>query len=410
MANVLFILTGSIACYKACAAISQLVQRGHRVRVVATPSALKFVGAATLEGLTGNRVAHDLFAAGEALDHLELGRGSELTIVCPATANTLNRMAAGLGDDLAGALLLAHDWSKPLLVAPAMNPRMLSHPATAAALAQLQRWGARIVGGTAGRTACGDVGEGRMAEPEEIVAAIETALTPPARRLRVLITSGGTAEPLDGVRVITNTSSGGTGALIAEHFARAGHEVVLLRGRAAVRPNARCDEEAFGTCAELAAALERRLRDDRFDAIIHAAAVSDFSVEAIEVDGVRRPPGAVKLSSNAAPIVHLRKNPKLVDTLRARSENSAVRIVAFKLTRGADAAAAASAVRELFAHSGADFVVHNDLAARGDAGGVFPADIWAREGTIVDRCADRLAIGPALQRLLVQAIAETQNP
>ncbi len=130
--NILFVLSGSIACYKACDAISRLVQRGHRVRTVATPAALRFVGASTLEGLTGEKVATDVFEPGAALDHIALARWADLAIVCPATANTLNRMAAGLADDLAGALLLAFERNKPLLVAPAMNPLMWSHPATVA--------------------------------------------------------------------------------------------------------------------------------------------------------------------------------------------------------------------------------------------------------------------------------------
>lgn len=181
MSQVLFILTGSIACYKACDAISRLVQRGHRVRPVATEAALKFVGTATLEGLTRESVATDLFASGAALDHIELTRWADLVIVCPATANTLNRMAAGLADDLAGALLLAHDWKKPLLVAPAMNPAMWTHPATTAAAARLREWGVRFIAPGAGRTACGEVGEGRLAESEEIVTAVEAALSKVAR-------------------------------------------------------------------------------------------------------------------------------------------------------------------------------------------------------------------------------------
>lgn len=175
-ARVLFILSGSIACYKACAAISQLVQRGHQVRTVATPSALKFVGAATLEGLTREKVGTDLFEAGAALDHITLARWAEVVVLCPATAHTLNRVAAGLGEDLAGALLLAHDWTKPLVIAPAMNPAMWNHPATGVSVARLREWGARFVELGVGRTACGEVGEGRLAEPEEIVAAIEAAV------------------------------------------------------------------------------------------------------------------------------------------------------------------------------------------------------------------------------------------
>src|SRR5687768_14401569 len=131
--NLLIIFTGSIAAYKGCDVVSRLVHRGHRVRCVATASALKFVGAATLEGLTGSPVLSDAFAPGSALEHINLTRWADAVLVCPATANTLNRFAAGLADDLAGALFLAHDRAKPWLVAPAMNPAMWSHPATVAA-------------------------------------------------------------------------------------------------------------------------------------------------------------------------------------------------------------------------------------------------------------------------------------
>src|SRR6185312_3050611 len=200
--KILCVLTGSIAAYKACEAISQLAQRGHRVRAVATAGALRFVGESTLEGLTGERVRTDLFAPGGALEHIELARWADLVLVCPATAHTLNRLAAGLADDLAGAVFLAHDWSKPWLVAPAMNPAMWRHPATAAAAGRLRGWGVGFIPPEDGRTACGESGEGRLAAPERIVAAVESALAPAERRLHILVTSGGTAEPIDGVRVL----------------------------------------------------------------------------------------------------------------------------------------------------------------------------------------------------------------
>lgn len=410
MSRVLFILSGSIACYKACDAISQLVQRGHAVRAVATEAALKFVGVATLEGLTREKVGTDLFEAGAALDHIAWARWAEVVVVCPATANTLNRMAAGLGDDLAGALLLAHEWSKPLLVAPAMNPAMWAHPATRAAVATLREWGVRFVAPGAGRMACGEAGEGRLAEPEEIVAAVEAAVTTAARptaaarKLRVLITSGGTAEPIDGVRVITNTSTGATGALIAERFAASGHEVVLLRARAAVRPDERAGvrEVEFGAFNELEATLARELGAGDFDAVVHAAAVSDFSVAAVEVAGRTLRAGEGKLASNTEPVLRLRRNPKLLDRLPEWSRRKGMRVVAFKLTQGAMAEEARAAVEGVFKGGVADFVVHNDLAARG-ADGVFPAEIWARERGIVERCAGRGALAAAVLRLVENA-------
>ncbi len=406
--NVLLILTGSIACYKACDAISQLVQRGHSVRTVATKAALQFVGTSTLEGLTRAKVATDIFAPGEALDHIDLERWSDLTIVCPATANTLNRMAAGMGDDLAGALLLAHDWKKPLLVAPAMNPLMWSHPATVASVERLRGWGVRFVQPGAGRTACGEVGEGRLAEPEQIVRAIEAAVVRPARKLRVLITSGGTTEPVDGVRVLTNTSTGATGALIADTFARAGHEVVVLRSQGSVQPDEPCEEETFLSFADLQGSLERRLHGESFDVVIHAAAVSDFSVNAIEAGGASFAPGKGKIPSGADAVLRLRRNPKLLDTLRKHSRNPALTVVAFKLTRGATADSAAAAVNAILSTGAADLVVHNDLSQRG-RDGTFPAEIWRGNGTIAERCPDRASLANALERLLV-ATPQTLSP
>lgn len=403
--NLLLILTGSIAAYKVCDAVSQLVQRGHRVRCVTTSAARQFVGDATLEGLTGERVRHDLFAPGEALDHIALARWADAIVVAPATAHSLNRFAAGLGDDLAGTLLLAHDWTKPLLFAPAMNPQMWRHPATVAAVAKMTEWGARFIAPGLGRTACGEEGEGRMAESAEIVAAIEAALARPARRLRVLITSGGTAEPVDGVRVLTNTSTGATGAGLAEQFARGGHDVVLLRARTAVPAGAPVRTEVFSTFAELDAALTRLLGGESFDAVIHAAAVGDFGVAAIVADGVRQPPGAAKLDSRAGLTLELALQPKLVNALRARSRNPAVTVVAFKLTNGATPAAAAAAVRALRDAAGADFVVHNDLAARGTGPGAFPATIHPAADAAPVACATRTELAAALERLLTAAPA-----
>ena len=407
--NLVFVLSGSIACYKACEAISRLVQRGHRVRVVATEAALKFVGRATLEGLTGGKVASDLFEPGAALDHIQLGRWAAAIVVCPATAHTLNRLAAGLADDLAGALLLAHDWRKPLLIAPAVNPAMWNHPATASSVTRLKEWGSRFVAVGEGRTACGDVGEGRLAEPDEIVAAVEAALAPSAPRMRVLVTSGGTTEPIDGVRVLTNTSTGATGALIANHFARRGHAVTLLRARGARPAEAGCREETFSSFADLDAALGRLLGAEDFDVVIHAAAVGDFSVESVLSDGVVRLPGVGKLDSQSAPMVRLRPNPKLLDSLRDRSRNRPVRVAAFKLTSGADAAEARESVAALLDRGVADVVVHNDLAVRGNEGDAFPADIWRAGDAKPTHCAGRAALAETLEKLLAATLTDKSS-
>jgi phosphopantothenoylcysteine decarboxylase/phosphopantothenate--cysteine ligase len=217
----------------------------------------------------------------------------------------------------------------------------------------------------------------------------------------LLVTSGGTAEPIDGVRVLTNTSTGATGALLADHFARHGHDVVLLRARNAVRPEAAVREEIFGSFSELDASLTRLLGAERFDAVIHAAAVGDFGVESVETEGRVQAAGYAKLDSGFPPLLRLRRQPKLVDTLRARSA-APLQVVAFKLTSGADAAGAAAEVGALFAHSAADLVVQNDTTARNKENGAFPADIYRPDGTVAANCATRRALAHSLEELLVK--------
>ena len=175
--NILFLLSGSIACYKACAAISRLAQAGVNVQTVATPAALRFVGAATLEGLSGRPVFTDLFEQGRALDHIELARAADLALVCPATANTINRLAHGLADDPIGALFLAWEMKqKPWWVAPAMNGYMWDHPATEASLTKLRDWGVRVLDPVDGAHACGEIGPGRLMEADQIVTEVLATL------------------------------------------------------------------------------------------------------------------------------------------------------------------------------------------------------------------------------------------
>jgi phosphopantothenoylcysteine decarboxylase len=175
--NVLFFLTGSIACAKACTVISRLAQADVTVQTVATPAALHFIGPATLEGLSGRPVFSDMWESGRALDHIECARQADLALVCPATGNTLNRLAAGLADDLVGALFLAWELkTKPWWVAPAMNTFMWQHPATQASVEKLRGWGVRFIEPDAGMLACGEIGPGRLADPERIAAEVLKAL------------------------------------------------------------------------------------------------------------------------------------------------------------------------------------------------------------------------------------------
>ncbi len=170
--KILFQLTGSIACYKSAVLISRLVQNGYEVQTVCTPSALEFIGAATLEGLTGKKVFSHLFKPGQMMDHIHLAKWADLAILCPATAHSINRLALGLADDCIGALFLAYDFKKPYLVAPAMNQAMFQHPATQAALGKLESWSVQILPTDVGHQACGDEGPGRLLDPEKIYLEI----------------------------------------------------------------------------------------------------------------------------------------------------------------------------------------------------------------------------------------------
>ncbi len=175
--NVLFQLTGSIACFKACDLLSRLAKRGMAVQTVASAGALRFVGAATLEGITGRAPFTDLYEAGRTMDHIRLARWADLALLCPATANSINRLAAGVADDPIGALFLAWELErKPYLVAPAMNVTMWDHPATRAAREKLTDFGARLLPVGDGRLACGEQGEGRLLEVEQLESLVLAAL------------------------------------------------------------------------------------------------------------------------------------------------------------------------------------------------------------------------------------------
>lgn len=174
--KILFQLSGSIAAFKACSVISQLVKAGHEVQVAVSDSALHFIGEATLEGLSARPVLKSAFEKGQMMDHIHQVRWADLLILCPASANTLNQFASGTGDSLLTTLFLAHDFKKPYLIFPAMNASMYLHPATQASVAKLKSWGVKVFDTNAGDLACGEYGEGRLLEPEQIYKHLEEYL------------------------------------------------------------------------------------------------------------------------------------------------------------------------------------------------------------------------------------------
>jgi phosphopantothenoylcysteine decarboxylase / phosphopantothenate---cysteine ligase len=346
--KVLFKISGSIAAFKACSLISRLVKEGVEVQVVATPSALKFVGAATLEGLTGKKVFSEVFAEGQMMNHIHLDRWAQAVILCPASANCINQMAAGLGDDLVKTLFLAHDFSVPYFIVPAMNEKMWNHPATKLSVKKLLDFGVKVLSPNAGSLACGEVGEGRMLEPEEIYKLMSA----PKNGTKVLITSGGTREPIDSVRFIGNMSTGATAAAVADELISAGYEVTYLKAESAISPKNGCATLSFNSFADLKSKLFKKLSKESYSFVIHAAAVSDFSVKKRNE----------KIESNSEISLQLKPNPKLIDEIKKISKNKKVKLIGFKLTDTEDPEAVKNAVKKIFDGSRADFVVHNDLS------------------------------------------------
>jgi phosphopantothenoylcysteine decarboxylase/phosphopantothenate--cysteine ligase len=266
MARILVGVTGGIAAYKACSLVRLLVRAGHDVFPILTEGAQRFVSAETFFALARRSQPDDPYP------HLER---ADVLVVAPATANTIARLAHGLADDLLTEAALAHDG--PVLVAPAMNVRMWEHPATLANVALLQARGVVLVGPADGELAEGEVGLGRMAEPEEIADAVERMLTGapsgPLRGLSVLVSAGGTREPLDTVRFLGNRSSGRMGVALAEEARRRGGDVTLLAANLAVEPPAGITVVDTPTASDVE--REAFARADA-DVIVMAAAVADY--------------------------------------------------------------------------------------------------------------------------------------
>jgi phosphopantothenoylcysteine decarboxylase / phosphopantothenate---cysteine ligase len=293
LARILLGVSGGIAAYKAVELVRLATGAGHSVRVIQTPASLNFVGRATFEGVTGAPVLVDEFEADPArgafpgdpasdhspISHLELVARADVFVVAPASANTLAKLATGIADNLLTSAALAN--VAPLVVAPAMNSRMYEHPATRANLELLRSRGARVVDPGSGRLASkGEWGVGRLAEPPEILGVIEEVLSGGGYSprsldgLKVLVTAGGTREPIDSVRFIGNRSSGRMGLALAEEAARRGADVTLLAANVTIPSPADVEQVNVETTAELEAAVRERFPDA--DVLIMAAAPADF--------------------------------------------------------------------------------------------------------------------------------------
>ncbi|HEY3543419.1 MAG TPA: bifunctional phosphopantothenoylcysteine decarboxylase/phosphopantothenate--cysteine ligase CoaBC [Gaiellaceae bacterium] len=377
MARVLLGVSGGIAAYKACEVCRLLVKGGHDVVPLVTPGAERFVTAETFRALARRPAADDVY--------LHLTR-ADLLLVAPCTANTLAKLAHGLADTVLTEAALAH--RGPTLVAPAMNPRMWSHPATRANAELLRARGVVLVGPDEGETAEGELGVGRMSEPDEIVAAAEDLLTGRStlRGRRVLVSAGGTREPIDAVRFVGNRSSGRMGVALAAEAKRRGASVTLLASNLAVPAPAGVEVVETPTAADLE--REALARGATADVVVMAAAVADY--RPAEALATKRPKDAGGWT------VELEPTTDVLQALGANRRDGQV-LIGFAADQGARGLERA---REKLTRKNVDAIVFNDVA-RSDIG----FDTKDNEVTLVSAAGER-AIGKAPKDEIAAAILD----
>ncbi|MGB3244758.1 MAG: bifunctional phosphopantothenoylcysteine decarboxylase/phosphopantothenate--cysteine ligase CoaBC [Sulfitobacter sp.] len=355
--RILLIIGGGIAAFKSLDLIRRLHERGAQVTPVLTGAGAEFVTPLSVSALAGSKVYRDLFDLGDEAEmgHIQLSRVADLVVVAPATADLMAKMATGLANDLASTLLLATD--TPVLIAPAMNVRMWDHAATQRNLATLKSDGIAVVGPNEGDMACGEFGPGRMAEPLEIVAAIESRLADgPLKGKRVLVTSGPTHEPIDPVRYIANRSSGAQGSAIARALAALGAEVVFVTGPADVAPPDGVEVIKVQTAQQMLEAVQAKLP---VDAGVFAAAVADWRVSSAS-------DRKLKKSKDGLPVLEFAENPDILKTVSQMEKGRPALVVGFAAETD-DVVAHATAKR---LRKGCDWIVANDVSpATGIMGG-----------------------------------------
>ncbi len=352
--RILLIIGGGIAAYKSLDLIRRLRERGGQVRCILTKAGQEFVTPLSVSAICGERAFFDLFDLQSEFDvgHIRIARGADLVVVAPATADLMAKMAGGHADDLASTVLLATD--KPVLLAPAMNPRMWDHAATQRNVAQLTADGARFVGPNDGEMAeSGERGVGRMAEPLEIVAAIEGLFAKPggARLLagrRLLITSGPTHEPIDPVRYIANRSSGKQGHAIAAAAAQAGADVTLVSGPVNLPDPDNIRTVRVTTARDMLAAVEKALPAD---VAIFAAAVADWS---IATPGEQK----IKKSKDGLPSLSLVENPDILATVAHLKDRRPKLVIGF----AAETEHVIEHAKAKLRRKGCDWIVANDVS------------------------------------------------
>jgi phosphopantothenoylcysteine decarboxylase / phosphopantothenate---cysteine ligase len=348
--RILLIIGGGIAAYKCLELIRRAREQGVAVRAILTRAGEQFVTPLSVGSLSGERMFTDLFSLTDEAEmgHIELSRAADLIVVAPATADLMARMASGLASDLATTALLATD--KPVLMAPAMNVRMWQHPATRRNLDTLRQDGVTVVGPNEGDMACGEYGPGRMAEPAEILAAIERhfaggAIEGPLTGRKVLVTAGPTREPIDPVRYIANRSSGRQGYAIAAAAAKLGAETVLVSGPVELAPPPGVTLVSVESARDMLEATTAALPAD---IAVFTAAVADWRVEASQD----------KIKKRASPrALELTENPDILKTIANRPDRPAV-VVGF----AAETENVIDNAKAKLAAKNCDLIVANDVS------------------------------------------------
>lgn len=362
--NIVVGITGGIAAYKAVSVVRSLVLAGHDVHVVPTESALRFVGRPTLEAISRNPVHTDLFEGVAEVRHVAIGQAADLIVIAPATANSIAKLATGLADDLLGNTLLASE--APVVVAPAMHTEMWRHPATQANIATLRERGVTIVGPAVGQLTGSDSGPGRLEEPDVIVrAALEVAerhtrasaadAAPSAAPQdlagrRIVVSAGGTREPLDPVRFLGNRSSGKQGVAIAEAAAARGADVTLVAANLEVAEPGGCRVRAVSTALELRDAMVEAAAGA--DAVVMAAAVADYRPAEVSEGKIKKVDGQERMT------VELVRNPDILAELGA-SDHDGTLLVGFAAETESDPDRLLELARAKRRAKGADLLVVN---------------------------------------------------
>jgi phosphopantothenoylcysteine decarboxylase/phosphopantothenate--cysteine ligase len=348
--SILLIIGGGIAAYKSLELIRRLAERGVKTRAILTKAGAEFVTPLSVSALTGDKIYSDLFSLTDEAEmgHIQLSRAADLVVVAPATADLMAKMAHGLASDLASTTLLATD--KPVLMAPAMNVRMWESASVRRNRAQLEKDGVLFAGPNDGEMACGEFGPGRMAEPLEIVAAVERAFMAagPLSGMKALVTAGPTREPVDPVRFLANHSSGKQGYAIADALARAGADTTLISGPVSIAPPQGVRLQRVTTAREMLAACEAALPAD---VLVMAAAVADWRPDIAANSKIK------KSTDRVVPLIKLVENPDILATLAAHAARP--RLVIGFAAETDDVVQNAVAKR---GRKGADWIIANDVS------------------------------------------------